>query len=427
MTYQERVENDFFRNMLIFVLLEFFWGFGAAFSAYNTMVPGYLTQLGAPKSIIGLIQALPIFLAPLQMLSAAIAATNRRKKIYIMLTLLGAFSYIVFAGISMLFIPVGSYGFLVVGFSLSAGLFMAMIIIGNPIFFGMLTDNVPIKKRGQFFGYRVFALGTGTVGLGFLAGYILKKNIFPFNYQINFLIGGFFYMLSILLVFMVRDHVNPTVGTIAPKRPILQLRKQLKKAWINPNYRMLIFFHLLNVSAITLAAFIIPFGVNQMSVTPDQISILTMLYFAGLGIGGVFAGRIADAFGYKSVMIVQSICLSIFFLTVINAGNFTVIAAAYALYSIPATVSFMVLTNFSVEILPSVAPGTLTIMGNLLVLPVAGILAPVSGALIDNGVPYSSVFLVGLILSLVALGGIITLVKEPRKGRVYVIKRIQRR
>jgi MFS family permease len=427
MTHQEIVEKDFQRNRLIFVLHEFFWGFGVAFAAYNTMVPGYLAQLGAPKSVIGLIQTLPIFLAPLQVFSASIITAGMRKKIFIIITFLGILSYVVFAGVSILFIPADLYGILVAGFSISSGLFMAMIIIGNPILFGMLTDNVPLKRRGRVFGYRVLALGISTVFMGFLAGYLLKTTVFPLNYQITFLIGGTFYLFSGLLVFLVRDHVNPAGSTVVLNRPVLQLYKQLKRAWINPNYRVFIFFHLLNVSAITLAAFIIPFGVNRMSVTPGQISLLAMLYFAGLGFGGFFAGRIADAFGYRLVMIVQSICLSVFFVIVINAGSFTLIAVAYTLFALPAVVSLMVLTNLSVEILPGVAPGTLTIMGNLLVLPVAGVIAPVSGALIDYGVPYSSVFLVGLILSLVALGGIIALVKEPRKGRVYVIKRIPRR
>jgi len=425
--YELAIETDYRHNMLVFVLLEFLWGMGVGFAAYFTMVPGFLSALDAPRSVIGLIQAFPVILTPFQVLAAHLTARKRRKVLFMALSGGAALSYVAFALIALVAISDESRVALIIAFGICAFCFMTMIQLSLPIMFTLMTDNTPMKKRGRLFGYRTVTLGVSTAIMGFVAGSLLRNVASPRSYEISFLLGGCFYLVATMSILLLRDHANPTVRNGKTIRPVTQLKNSLTEGWNNPNYRMLVFFHLLNMSAITLAPFVIPFGVNRLGIAPEQVSQLTIYYFAAMGIGGVVVGKVADTLGYKTVMMILSVCLLVFFVAAMNANSFLVIAAAYALSAIPTAGAHMVLTNFSVEILPKRDAGTLTAMGNLIILPIVAGVAPISGAMIDRGGTYAQVFLIGVVLSGVALIGIAALLREPRSGRVYVIKRLPRR
>ena len=426
MDFREKVQVDFRHNVRIFVLWEFCWGLGISFAAFNTMVPAYLTTLGASKALIGFIQSLPFITTPLQILCIYFTAKKNRKGAYFVFLLLAAFSYLIVSSISIFFIHDESKKLLIAAFSLGAILFMGVITFSNPILFSILTDTIPKKKRGSLFGFRTLALGVSTISMGFAVAALLKKLPPPLNYQLCFCIGAFFYITGTFVLLFLRDHIDPSTSG-RKKHILIDLRKQLIKAWNNPNYRMFIFFYLLNTSAIVVAAFIIPFGINKIGITAHQVSRLTVIYFSCAGVGGFIIGRIADSLGYKAVAVIQSSCLIIIFFIVLNADSFLMIVLAYGLYSIPAMSNYMILTNFSVEILPAFNAGNITTLGNIIILPVIALLSPLCGALIDMTGLYSSVFLIGMSLSVMALIGISALIREPRKGRVYIVNRVPRR
>ena len=57
------------RNVTGMLLFEFTWGFGLPFGLYVTMVPAYLTDLGATKSLMGFVMSFWTILIPLQLVA----------------------------------------------------------------------------------------------------------------------------------------------------------------------------------------------------------------------------------------------------------------------------------------------------------------------------------------------------------------------
>ena len=72
------VARVFRRNLVGISLFEFTWGLGCPFGLYVTIVPAYLTALGAAKSLIGFAMALWTILAPMQLLGGHFFSGRRR-------------------------------------------------------------------------------------------------------------------------------------------------------------------------------------------------------------------------------------------------------------------------------------------------------------------------------------------------------------
>ncbi len=77
----------FRRNLVVMTLFELTWGLGSPFAMYLTIVPAYLTALGAAKSLIGVAMALWTILAPMQLLGGHYFSGRRRVRIAMVLFL----------------------------------------------------------------------------------------------------------------------------------------------------------------------------------------------------------------------------------------------------------------------------------------------------------------------------------------------------
>ena len=69
----------------------------------------------------------------------------------------------------------------------------------------------------------------------------------------------------------------------------------------------------------------------------------------------------------------------------------------------------------------------LTALGGTLLLPFVAIASPLAGMVIDRTGSYPAVFLMGATIASIALFGFAFLVREPRTGRLYVLKQIAMR
>lgn len=421
----DTVEVNYRRNVVAFVLFDLIWGLGMPFVLYVTMVPAYLTVLGSPKALIGFVLSFWTIAVPIQLISGHWFKRNRIRniKVFIIVGVGLRLCYdiaVIFtpgwwsvAGLIWLYIAV-NFGYVV------------LVTAIQPLLQGVLTDNIPMRKRGRLFGFRTMGMGLGGIGLGFVAAWVLTKWEPLFNYQVCFLIGDSLFILSTFAFFLVRDHplVHIEMNNEGFIPSIIEKARHLLH---NPNYRIFLFFHILNAIALNMAAFIVPYAKEQLHTANEQIAYFNLVLLGVNGVFGIVIGRIADRHGYKFVSIFQSISLFIFFILAITARGFPAVCIAYGFYAIPFMSHGMVLCNMSVEICPQINAMDLTALGTIFVLPFIVIVSPLMGAIIDLTHNYYSVFFMGATFAFVALIGFFFLVREPRIGRLYVIKQIPRR
>jgi MFS family permease len=195
----------------------------------------------------------------------------------------------------------------------------------------------------------------------------------------------------------------------------------------NPNYRLFVFFHLLNVSATSIAAFVVPYAKEKLAIPDSSVAAFSIIFLGTNAVMGLVVGRIADRFGYRVVGVLQSVLLIGFFLTVVSARSFAALCVAYGMYSTVSMSLLLVLCNMSLELCPQLGAIDLTALGSTIILPVVGVMPTLAGAIIDLTASYLSVFFVGSAVAFIALMGFISLVREPRSGKLYVVRQFPMR
>ena len=84
------------------------------------------------------------------------------------------------------------------------------------------------------------------------------------------------------------------------------------------------------------------------------------------------------------------------------------------------------LCNMGAELCPDIPPNRLLAVGNCLTLPFVVGINTLGGAVLDWTGTYRPLFVAVLAIALVALLGFAFLVREPRSGRLYMIKIVPR-
>lgn len=423
---EARLWKNLNRNVRGMLVFELTWGFGLPFGLYASMVPAYLTAMGSSKSLMGFAQSLWTILIPLQLLGGHFLTGKRR--LHSVVTL-----YMIATGIRLLydvfavFVPgMWTPPSLVAFFVLANSGYVGLLLLGQSLYMGVLTDNIPKERRGWLFGLRTFCNGAGGILMGFAASWVLHRWASPLNFRVSFLICDTFWTLSSLSLLQLRD--QPVRR--APSRTVSFFRSlghKVKILLANPNYRIFLFFHILNTVGLNVATFIIPYAQERLGVSDDQVAWLSVIYLGANAAFGTLVGKLADKTGYRSVGALQSLLLIAFYIIAITARSFPAICAAYALYSVVNISGSFTLVNMSVELCPSIDVTDLTALGGVFLLPFVATATPLAGGLIDATGSYPLVFSIGITLAVVAVLGFGLLVREPRTGRVYAIKQIDAR
>jgi MFS family permease len=410
--------QNYKRNVAGLVLYESLWGLGVPFVLFGTVVPAYLTVLGSSKALIGFVMSLWSVLIPLQLLGGHYFNGPRRLRTMVALYIGGVGVRLTY-DILALFVPgLWTPAALVTGLVLALVGYVCLLIIGQAIYAGVLTDNIPRKRRGWVFGMRTLGLGLGGILTGAAAAWVLHRWPSPVNYRVSFLIGDSIWVASCFALLLVRDVAAPARRRVE-KGFLGSLRDKLRHLVSNPNYRIFIFSHLLNALAAALASFLVPFAKERLAVPDGTLAALGVIFLASGAALGLAIGRIADRFGYRLVGVIQSTLLLAFFVIAIAARSFAAVCVAYGVFSLVSQTLSFVLVNMSVELCPDLAPADLAALGGSMVVPFVAVMSPLAGTIIDLTGSYQSVFFIGATVAMIALLGFGLLVREPRTGRLY--------
>ncbi len=84
----------------------------------------------------------------------------------------------------------------------------------------------------------------------------------------------------------------------------------------------------------------------------------------------------------------------------------------------------VILPNIGAEMLPGIKPSMVIAVGSCLIMPLALLLAPMAGRLVDlhGQAGYLAVFLMGSTLAGCAAIGFALIVREPRSGQEFQIR-----
>ena len=433
--YTKAVRADYHRNTNAFVAWEFVWGLGISFAMFATMVPAYLDELGASKSLIGVVISLGIILCPLQIIISHYFRNKPRIKWLTCTYIAGTLPWFI---LNVVLFYIGEsipITFHLILFCISVALFMSFCVGNGSLYFSVITDCTPMKKRGGLFGYRVDALALGMLIMYFPARLVMQHWPEPQNFQAAFVIGTAFYIVSCFILLTIREHRDPRVsggsrGSAKINGLIVQTRIVIRKMLREPNYRVFLFFNIMFIVALTTASFLIVFAKELLVLKGSDIPTFSIIQMTSSAVFAIIFGRLADRIGYRIVGVIQGIILMVAFLIVTLMAQGVnlfggMIYVAFSLYASVVMVAGMVTTNMSVELLPKQNSGTLIAVANVLMMPIILFTNPFAGWVVDKTGSYVIIFATGFVISAISTLGFWLLVREPRTRKIYIIRYIR--
>lgn len=264
--------KNFRRNFWCLITDFGFFGVAMAFFSSNTIIPGFLSELGASNTVIGFMSTLQraCWLTP-QLFAARYMANKVYKKPYILWPAgVGRSLLLVLAGIVW-----GTQG-------RPAGLLIPIVAVIIAVFwiadglaslswFDLLSKAIPPTRRGRMTGIGQTLSGIFSFLAGFAVEWILSDRGVPFpnNYALLFVIAFVMLALSFLGIFLIVESKSTTTKTVPTWREYLpQLWGLLKN---DHNFRAYtIVRQIFNLSMLA-TPFYMTYALDVMGL-PDQVA-----------------------------------------------------------------------------------------------------------------------------------------------------------
>ncbi len=415
--YRQGIERHWRRNLAVFVAWEFLWGLGMPFAMFATFAPAYLSALAAPKWLLGVVLASPAVCSAAQIIVSYHVPPRLRLWVFglaLVICLLPLFTYAAFACFWGNALPLPWHWALY-------GLAQCIFAGGNSaiiaLYWEIMTDNIPLQRRGLLFGLRMAAIGVTGLAMSYAAAQMLTRWPAPFNFRLSLFIGIAIFLASCAILVLLRDQINP-VHALNPSGEgmlLAAIKTTLCQLWENANYRVAISLLSLLAIATNIAPFIVAAARDVLRASDVEQGWFSPVYLAATAVFGWVLGFLGDRYGYRTVACICSGLLAVAFLLCLTQTSLGFWYAAYGSYALVSMASGMLLCNLSAELFPAVPPNRLMALGNIILLPFGLASAPLAGAVVDWSGSYQKVFLVTLIFALAALAGFAFLFREPRQ------------
>lgn len=416
----DQVKAAFPRNVSVFVAFDAFWSLGSPCCVLATIGPAYLLNLGASKTLVQIVMVGMSLLTFSQIWSGQLFGGPRRKISQFFIWAAYCVAWFVYGLAGLLgwrYLPPGAW---IVLFALLCASLSAIVCLAGPAYAEMVLENTPLGWRGRLASLRNLGASVcGVAGL-FLASWLMTRGEAPGNFHVSFMVGAFFMLLSCASVLFMRDHGSSPASASASLSALEAGRKLL----MNFNFRMFLVFYAMMAVGLCFSPLLIGYGKDVLGMTPGDTSQFTIALYVGTFGLGVIVPAFADRFGFRLMGILGALLLVAAYLTpIVLPHSRTALLVSYALLAGSGSLEGLTLANLGTELVPEIKPAMIIAVGSSLIVPVALVVAPLGGRLVDLGGPagYLAVFLVGVTLAVCALIGFTLLVREPRTGQeIYV-------
>jgi MFS family permease len=291
------------RNFWALVFDFGFFGVGMAFISQSTVLPSFLSVLGASSAFIGLVSSLQSasWLLP-QLFAARYLADKPRKKPYILWpaavgrTLLLLIAFLIWStGAQPTWLIMLITALVVIGFWVGDGL-------ASVPWFDLLSKVIPPRRRGRLTGTGQAFSGT----LGFLAGAIVEWLLsdrgpsFPDNYALLFLLGFVMMVLSFLSLSMAVEEKSVPAHRVPSWREFIpQLWDVLKRDRVFRRY--VIARQISGLSGLSIP-FYMTYALEKLNLPTQVAGRYTSIGVVGSILAAIVFGWANERYGSKRVI-----------------------------------------------------------------------------------------------------------------------------
>ena len=388
---------------------------GLSFASQSTILPAFAEYLGAPNVVIGAIPAVMTLGWFLPSLFAAGHTETLARKLPFVLR------YTVWERVPFLVLALAAFFLATHAPALTLGVMLLMLLVITgvggvlmPAWMDVIGRAIPVTLRGRFFACANLAASAGGFVGSFATASILASVPAPASYGTCFVCAAVCVAFSYAALAVVRE---PAATGSAPA---VTLRKYLSRIPTllgrDPNLAWFLAARAFAVVGSIGNGFYTVHALRAWEAPVSQVGVFTALLFLGQIAGNLALGWLADRHGHLLVIITglgATLAGNLVALTASTLGAFDVV---FVLMGIQ--IAAMNVSNLNVMLEFAPAPGeqpTYIGLGTTLLAPIA-FGAPLAAGLLADGFGFASVFAVAMTAAGVALGLLITRVRDPRRA-----------
>ncbi|GAB4498305.1 MAG: MFS transporter [Anaerolineales bacterium] len=392
------------------------FGVALGFASFSTILPLFVASMTDSATLIGLVPAIHSagWLFPQLFTASHVSRLRQFKRTVLLMTIHERVPFLGFAIVSLLLPFIG----------LNAGLVITMLLLIWQGLGGGFTANawtsmiskiIPPDSRGTFFGLQAGLANLFISGSAIGAGYLLDSLASPWDFAACFSLASFFFTISWFALAATREPEDTEKVIPEEKTHFWDDAKRVLSR--DKNFNWFLSARILSQFATMGFSFYIIYALREFNMTPVIAGYLTATLTISQTIANIGMGWIGDRIGHRAMLITGAVAA---FLSAVLAWNAASIAWFYPIFILTGmanvsiwTIGMTMTVDFGNETERPIYIG----LSQTLTAP-ATIIAPILGGWIVDSAGFIPTFTISTTLSLVMVGILVFLVKDPRKQKI---------
>ncbi|WP_414564098.1 MULTISPECIES: MFS transporter [unclassified Anabaena] len=398
--FNPETQKDFRHNFTVNIVDSAFFGLGAGFASFITIIPLFVSGFTNSALLIGLIPAIPRlgWQLPQLLIADKVARLQCYKPTVMSLTIHQKLPFLGLALVALFQPQLNSQTVLQLTFALLIWQGLGSGFSATA-WQSMVAKIVPSGRLGIFYGSQAAANNLMGICGAMIAGLLLKEVARPLNFALCFLCASVAMAISWFFMSRTREPLSNQVPAMATRHEFWHSLSVILRR--DQNFRCFLMARLVSQLALMPLPFYTLYAVHQHGMKEASVGLITLVLMVTQTIAALVLGWVGDRQGHKLVLQIGSIACAIssvlaylatnanwFYLVFVGAG-----IGAIALQNIAAVMTL----EFGNQ---GERPAYIG-LGNTLVAP-ATILAPILGGWIADTIDYKTTFLVS------AMGALVT-------------------
>ena len=390
-----------------------FFGVALGFASFGTILPLFVASMTDSATLIGLVPAIHSagWLLPQLFTATHTSRLRRYKPTVLMNTIHERIPFLGFAIVALLLPRIGLQAGLIATFILLTWQGLGGGFTANP-WTSMISKIFPSDYRGTFFGTQAAVANLFISGAAIAAGYLLKWYEAPFNFAVCFFIAAFFFTVSWIALAFTREPTDNEKVVDEHPTPFWQGASLILKR--DKNFNWFLVARTLSQFATMGFAFYIVYALRRFQMDEVTAGFLTATLTISQTVANAGMGWLGDKIGHRAMLIVGAGAATLSSFLAWAAPSLTwffpiFILSGFANVSIWMNGMTMA-TTFSNEKERPFYIG----LAQTLTAP-ATMIAPLIGGWIADTQGFVITFALSTILSIVMMGILVFIIKEPQK------------
>jgi MFS family permease len=412
-TLERNIRENLKHNITVNLWDGGLFGVALGFASFSAVIPLFVASMTDSATLIGLVPAIHSagWLFPQLFTASHVSRLRKYKRTVLMMTIHERAPFLGLAIIALLLPFIGLKVGLVLTFLMLVWQGLGGGFTANA-WTSMISKIIPPETRGTFFGMQGglanLFLSMSAIG----AGYLLNKLDSPWNFATCFLLAVTLFALSWIALSMTREPEDTEKFIPEEKTHFWDDAKKVLSR--DKNFNWFLVVRILSQFATMGFSFYIIYALREFNMTEVVAGYLIAASTISQTVANIGMGWFGDRVGHRIMLIIGAVAA---FLSAVLAWNAASLAWFYPIFILTgmANVSiWMVGMTMTVDFGSEAERPIYIGLSQTLTAP-ATIIAPILGGWIVDVAGFIPTFSISTFLSLVMIGILIFLVKDPRK------------